>query len=376
MNRTSVRAPKWLLAAGVMMLTGAAAGTPAQALETRTFVVGWFSEATYSQDTDCVGGANPNIDDQYLKNLADLGYTPAQIEEMAKKELDGENSPLRGLMTSRARVDGKPANPYAYPAFVVDPKLKASVSNVAYGFNLDGKPGPVVDPQTGEKGVDNEFARALGCMRAFRGSLESRPTYFAWSWGQLKDSQPAWIVTISGESLSKDGDVTLTFDRAFEHLRSNADGSPRADATYRTDPDPRSHKVLHGKLKGKELTFDTPFDIRLMQNPLTAPMEFKMTRAKLRVSLKDDGSITGIIGGYMPWSEFYLGLGTQGPGTEYCITGDIPGIYYLLKKHADADPDPKTGANTSISAAFYLEAVPVFVAHESAQSAPNTPPAR
>lgn len=369
-------APKSLIAAGALMLAGAAFSAPAQALESRTFVVGWFSEATNSQDGDCVGGANPNIDDQYLKNLADLGYTPAQIEEMAKKELDGENSPLRGLMTSRARVDGKPANPYAYPAFVVDPKLKASVSNAAYGFNLDGKPGPVVDPQTGEKGVDNEFARALGCMRAFRGSLESRPTYFAWSWGQLKDSQPAWIVTISAESLAKDGDVTVTFDRAFEHLRSNADGSPRADATYRIDPDPRSHKVLHGKLKGKELTFDAPFDIRLLQNPLTAPMEFKMTRAKMRVTLKDDGSISGIIGGYMPWSEFYLGLGTQGPGTEYCITGDIPGIYYLLKKHADADPDPKTGENRAISAAFYLEAVPVFVAHESAAAAPNTPPAR
>ena len=378
MFRSLARVSKSSLAAGAVVLAGGLlGGAQAQAVESKTFVVGWFSEATYSQDTDCVGGINPNIDDQYLKNLSDLGYTPAQIEEMAKKELDGENSPIRGLMTSRARVDGKPANPYAYPAFVADPKLKSSVSKLAYGFDLDGKAGPnsVEDPQTRQKGVDNEFARALGCMRSFRGSLECRPTYFAWAWGQLKDSQPAWIVTISGESLSKDGDVTVTFDRALEHLRSNADGSPRADATYRIDPDPRSHNVLHGKLKGKELTFDTPTDFRLLQNPLMAPMEFKMTRAKLRVTLKDDGSIAGIIGGYMPWSEFYLGLGTQGPGTEYCITGDIPGIYYLLKKHADADPDPKTGQNTSISAAYYLEAVPAFILQESAQN-PRTSSAR
>ena len=366
--------PKTLLSTGLVAgALMAAVSTPAQAVESRTFVVGWFSEATYSQESDCVGGANPNIDEQYLRNLADLGYTPAQIEEMAKKELDGENSPLRGLMTSRARVDGKPANPYAYPAFVADPKLKSSTSNVAYGFDLDGKAGPVEDPETRQKGVDNEFARALGCMRAFRGSLESRPTYFAWAWGQLKDSMPAWIVTISGESLSKDGDVTVTFDRALEHVRSNAEGSPRADATYRIDPDPRSHNVLHGKLKGKQLTFDTPTDFHLMQNPLMAPMEFKMTKSKLRMTLKDDGSITGIIGGYMPWSEFYLGLGTQGPGTEYCITGDIPGIYYLLKKFADADPDPKTGQNRSISAAYYLEAVPAFVVSESAQAGQHAP---
>ena len=97
--RATEFAPKVLLAAGALILAGAASSAPAQALESRTFVVGWFSEATYSQESDCVGGANPNIDEQYLRNLADLGYTPAQIEEMAKKELDGENSPLRGLMT-------------------------------------------------------------------------------------------------------------------------------------------------------------------------------------------------------------------------------------------------------------------------------------
>lgn len=357
-----------------MVLAGALFGSvSAHAMESKTFVVGWFSEATYSQDSDCVGGINPNIDEQYLKNLTDLGYTPAQVEEMAKKELDGENSPIRGLMTSRARVDGKPANPYAYPAFVKDPQLKSSVSNVAYGFDLDGKPGAVEDPETHQKGVDNQFSRALGCMRSFRGSLESRPTYFAWAWGQLKDSMPAWLVTISAENLSQDGDVTVTFDRALEHVRSNADGSPRADATYRIDPDPRSHNVVHGKLKGKELTFDAPFDFRMLQNPLLAPMEFKMSRAKLRMSLKPDGSVSGIIGGYMPWSDFYVGLGVQGPGTEYCITGDIPGIYYLLKKFADADPDPKTGQNMSISAAYYLEAVPAFVVHESAQANSNAP---
>ena len=370
MIRMLARRSKTSLSVGAMMMAGCfVGGASAQAMESKTFVVGWFGEATYSQDNDCAGGINPGIDEQYLKDLADLGYTPAQIEEMAKAELDGgENGgKVRGLMTSRARVDGKPANPYAYPAFVADPKLKASISKVAYGFDLDGKAGPnaAEDPETHAKGVDNEFARALGCMRSFRGSLQGRPTYFAWAWGQLKDSMPAWLVTVSGESLSKDGDVTVTFDRALEHLRSNADGSPRADSTYRTDPDQRSHNVVHGQIKGNVLTFDKSFDFRMLQNPLVAPMEFKLSRAQLRLKLKDDGSLDGILGGYLPWSEFYVGLGVQGPGTEYCIAGDIPGIYYLLKKHADADPDPKTGQNMSISAAYYLEAVPAFIAQDA-----------
>ena len=88
-------------------------------------------------------------------------------------------------------------------------------------------------------------------MRSFRGSLAGRPTYWAWAWGQLKDSQPAWLITISSAGpRPSDGDVTVTFDRALEHLRSNVDGSPRADSTYRIDTDPRSHNVVHGQIKG------------------------------------------------------------------------------------------------------------------------------
>src|SRR6185312_928164 len=55
----------------------------AHAAETRTYVVGWFSQATYSQETDCPGGENPDITKQWLKDLADLGYTPQQIQELA-----------------------------------------------------------------------------------------------------------------------------------------------------------------------------------------------------------------------------------------------------------------------------------------------------
>jgi hypothetical protein len=163
--------------------------------------------------------------------------------------------------------------------------------------------------------------------------------------------------------------VTITFDRAMEHLRSNVDGSPRADSTYRIDPDPRSHNVLTGRLKDHVIKVDQPFDFRMLQNPLVTP-ELRLSRARLRLNLKSDGSLGGILGGYLSWADFYASLAVQGPGLEACITGDIPGIYYLLKKHADADPDPKTGQNASISSAFYLEAVPAFVATVDQTSRP------
>jgi hypothetical protein len=47
----------------------------------------------------------------------------------------------------------------------------------------------------------------------------------------------------------------------------------------------------------------------------------------------------------------------------------MPGIYYLFKKFADADPDPITGQNASISATYYMQAVPAFVvAAETSES--------
>jgi len=150
-------------------------------------------------------------------------------------------------------------------------------------------------PKPTSRVVDNQLARALGCMPSFRGSLAGRPTYSAWAWGQLKDSQPAWLITISGGDLRKDGPVTITFDRGLEHLRSNVDGSAKADASYRIDPDPRSHNVLKGQIKGGVISLDQPATLHLLQNPLVAP-EFTLARARMRLALKPDGTLSGIIG--------------------------------------------------------------------------------
>ena len=269
------------------------------------------------------------------------------------------------ILRNRGRMDGKPVSPYTYPATTIDPKWKAITGKYAYGFNLDGKGDAThngfEDPETHEKGVNNELYRAMGCYISMRGSLSGRPTYWAWAWGQLKDSQPAWLITLTGDDLSKDGDVTVTFDRALEHLKSNVDGSPRADATYRYDSDPRSHNSFHAQMKGGFITITDHGDLHMMQNPLVAP-EFTLKRAHMRLNLKADGSLAAFVGGYQPWSDVYFSFGSGGIGIEQCITGDIPGLYWLMRKHADGDPDPKTGQNSTISATYYIEGVTAFAA--------------
>ena len=112
--------------------------------------------------------------------------------------------------------------------------LSTVVSDYAYGFDLDGRgdmPGTFEDPETGQKGIDNELFRVLGCIDAFRGTLSNTPTYSAWAWTMMKDSTPAWLITIVGEDLDEDGEVTIHFNRAMEFVKSDANGKPRADMT-------------------------------------------------------------------------------------------------------------------------------------------------
>ncbi len=337
----------------------------ASAMESKSFVVGWFSHATNSSADDCgPGGPNPNVQEQYLKDLKDLGMSGEEIEALMK-EADGEGpNRMSEILRTRGRIDGKPVNPYMYPSSVKDPEWKALTGTLAYGFDLDNKgpeqPGSFTHTDTKQKGIDHKLYRALGCMRAFRGSLEGRPTYWDWVWGQLKDSQPAWIVTITGKDLSKDGDVTITFDRALEYLQSNVDGSPRADVTYRIDPDPRSHNVMKGKIENGIVSATSTSDMfRMYSNPLGVP-EFRLHNAKFNFKLRRDGTGDGFLGGYQPWADLYFAFASGGQSIEQCIVGDIPGLYYLLKKNADAFPDPKTGVNSGISAAYYIETVPAF----------------
>ncbi len=335
--------------------------------ETRSYAVSWFTQAMNSQAGDCPDGVNLPWKEHRLKILRDYGFTGEQIEAMVQEELAGKGrSPIQAFIVMRGRMNGQPVSPYTYPATVIDPKLHyVKGAKTSYGFNLDGQEGPAsfIDPDTGEKGVDNELSRALGCMREFRGSKATPPLYWEWTWGQLKSNQPAWLITIEGDDLGSDGDVTVTFDRALEHLRHNIDGSPRKDVTYRIDPDPRSHNVYAGRIEDGLVTLTAPgtAGINLLQDPLVAVM-FRMTKVNMRLGMMSDDSLDVMVGGYQPWSDLYFSFAGGGAANESASTGDMPGIYYLFRRHADADPDPATGQNASISATYYMRAIPAFTA--------------
>jgi hypothetical protein len=107
------------------------------------------------------------------------------------------------------------------------------------------------------------------------------------------------------------------------------------------------------------LSIAEPGDLTLLLDTLSFT-ELRLKQTHLRLNKQQNGDLEGLIGGYQPWNDVYFSFAQGGLAYENMIINDTPGDWYLLKKMADADPDPATGQNTAISAAYRIEAVPVF----------------
>ena len=356
---------------GTMVVAGlvlASAATPAAAVESKSYVLAYFGQAVSSKEGDCPGGLNATLEAQYAKNLQALGYKGAEVEELMKsfgeEGQTWDKNKIGQVMNTRARVNGQAENAYAHPAAVADANLKHVTGTVAYGFNLDGKgagdAGAFEDPQTHEKGIDNQMFRALGCVDPFRGTLATGTAFWLFMWMAEKDSMPAWLITVEGDDLSKDGPVTVRMSRAIEITKFNANGEARADMTYREDADPRTRaNVFKGEIKSGTLSIASTAPLHMMQDQLTFP-NFDLANFHMRLTPDNEGRLEGLIGGYQPIEQIYFALGQGGLAAENNYSPELPGMYHLIRKLADGPPD-KDGKIWSISTAYHLKAVPAFV---------------
>ncbi|MBX7198622.1 MAG: hypothetical protein K1X51_04545 [Rhodospirillaceae bacterium] len=363
------------------LISGPLFGQQAMA-ESKSFVVTWFGQAMNSKDGDCgPEGPNPRWPEQRLKNARDLGYSAEEVEKMLKEDLRGDEGYEAGKIVQanvfRGRINGEAVNGYLYPSTVIDPKLRGLTGEKArfqYGFNLDGKVGDkdFEDPETHEKGVDSAFTRAMGCMPTFRGGLTpaAAPLEYAWAWAWKKEGRSAWIVTVTAGDLTRDGDATLTFDRAIERLRFNADGSPRSDSSYRIDPSPKSHNEYKARIKDGLITLADPgaADFSMVYNPEFIPV-IRMTKVHIRLKVLPDRTIAGFLGGYERWDDLYIAYASGGKSNEDGNAGDLAGLYWLLRKYADHDPSPATGQMMAISATWNFYGIPAFAVKIEAPTA-------
>jgi len=348
------------LAAVTAITPALLAATPAEALETRGYIISWFATATNVVDfkANCPLDKNGGQVKLNTRQLMEIGYTEAEAIKIVENSGAQLTSEYTQRITVNAKVNGQNVPIYNYPEATQDPNIETVVGKHAYGFDLDGKSSDseFIDPDTGGR-VDNQLWRAVGCLDSFRAVPPSKPYPEDLSWNLMIDSAPGWSMQLVGEDLSKDGPVTVILDRLTQHLQRDATGNVLSNATYIIESDSRSHNELKGQLKDGKLVIE-PKDIYLeAEHPFY--FEIALRNAHMRFDVKPE-KVVGYWGGYLNWKD-YVYMYTSRPANG----ADSIGMYHALKKMADAVPDPKTGQNQFISGTFRMEAIPAYLADES-----------
>jgi len=227
----------------------------------------------------------------------------------------------------------------------------------------------------GERGVDNQFFRVVGCSRGWQpsGLANSFSTeMLTGSWGIL--------ITLSGvDDIRNDDDVDVGFYANNDPIALSPTRSPLPYATYAIDQDARFRAKAHGRIRDGVLTTD-PVDVRFHWVVNSMHLERPLRHARLQAALSSEGVLEGYLAGYTPVEAMYdmqygfrsakNGAGDPAPvrlrllssnGAAAVLGHTCQGAYYALKQYADGDPDPNTGKYTSISTQYRISAIPAFV---------------
>ncbi len=248
-------------------------------------------------------------------------------------------------------------------------EFKSTVSKIGIGLNLDGKVGPndFVSPD-GEKGIDNQMYRVIGCIVGWRGP-EGQSRHFVKSYQQKFDYNRTMFEITEVDSLLNDDDVTVTLYRGRDPLYSNAAGDFIAGGSQRIDY--RWGKEFIHTTKGKIVDGVLTTEPKRVTMPeSTARGVPKMDIHEWRLSLKlTEGSAEGLMGGYIDIERFYNALG-QNWGTHHRSYGQesLPSEYRALYRYADAVPDAN-GQNTAISTSWDVKFSQVYIIHAPQQVA-------
>lgn len=289
---------------------------------------------------------------------------------------DGPKGPLVNAQIAReGAIWGPTMDDEPFP-------FKLAQGKVAIGLNLDGEVGPddFISPD-GEKGIDNQLFRALGCIvnrRAPGGSL----TVFVTTFMQRYNFNRVLLEITDVDSLVNDEDVTLTTYRGRDSIMIDAAGKFLPGGSNRAD-----HKwgkkfisSFKGRIKDGVLTTDP---VPHWYMPAKYTFQDVTTRyfrdARFRLNLTPDRA-SGLLAGYTDVENWYRQI-IRSLSTHHLSYGEeyAPPLYRALNRLADAYPDEQ-GRNTAISAALEMNFVRVYVTHPerpvAAHDAPASDPVR
>ena len=231
-------------------------------------------------------------------------------------------------------------------------------------MNLDGKV-TKEDYETpdGETGIDNQLYRALGCIIGFRGP--DGVEYIFENKAIATDRFNRLMFQLTGvDSLEDDPEVSVTVYRGLDRLLTDASGNkvvPGGSQRIDTRWGKTLIRHMKGRIEDGVLTTEPIDDLIIPWENLGVPSFQQIKDMRIRFRLSPDRA-EGLIAGYADVDTYYRQL-IRNDSTHHLSNGDISGIslYKELRKVADAYPDPKTGANTAISASLDAKLVQVYI---------------
>ena len=331
----------------------------------RGYVIEWTEPAIYygakegviDPGTDCPAGPNKEID--WIKVLLDAGYTREEAE-LLRNTANPTRSPVHGQNQMAFRGKDR-ANVYTNPTSTPDPGLVGVSGSIAEGVDLDGNRKNGFTSPTGEKGIDNNFYKTVGCWKTYRGPhrLSSGALQFN---DAMRNGGWTTVIVVAGQGDDplNDDDVTVGFYASADKMVKDGNGAIARDYTFSIKPHSKYELLFEGKVENGVITSKKASAGMLREPAYWRDLE--LLKAQIRLEMKPDGALVGYVGGYRPWKDVYDGwVDARGPVIESLTWVQLPGVYYALSRNADFSPSGPKGDKTHISYALRVDALPAFI---------------
>jgi hypothetical protein len=358
MKRGVSNYPRLALGALTTLVLGLSAQTAAQADGVTDRKIGyvlvdkaWAVYQTPGGKQECPNGFNDGPREQF-KALFPEGKSHDVLETHLSREAD--------IWFPR---ENEPANEKGALAY------HDAVSKIGIGLDLDGKAGPndFIGPD-GEKGIDNQLYRVIGCVSGFRGP-DGAYYFFQNEYMRRYNFNRVLIEITDVDDLINDDDVTVTTYRGLNSLLTSANGKDIIPGATQKIDERWGKRYIHslkGKIVGGELITEPgdlviPYADTFQTN---VDQAFKGARFRLKLTAT---SAEGLMGAYVDIDDWHHQLSTNWGAAHHASYGQmaLASIVRAARRLADAYPDPATGKNTAISSAHELKFVQTHILHSA-----------
>ncbi len=289
------------------------------------------------------------------------GFNDGPREQFAR--LFPEDGTKRKLVDTQLMRENEIWRPDTSPDVL---PFKEAVGTISYGMNLDGEisTDDFTNPE-GEKGVDNQLYRAVGCIANFNGVGGTLVQFTNQNLQKHLYNRVVMELT-DVDRLVNDERVTVTTYRGREPLMTNATGQGFLPGGTQT-VDVKFGKSLIHTFQGKIVDGVLLTDPGEFTWPASGGFEdtalHKMRGLRMRLSLTSQRA-EGMLAGYTDIEAFHR-MHNKVRSTHLQSYGQqaAASLYKAMHRLADGFPDPATGKNTSISAAINAKFVQVYLRH-------------